>query len=192
MSTLYDFNNAYTDKQQENAHHYFDTYTSLFEKRRQATDVMEIGVREGGSINLWCHYFPQATVYGIEQNSDTLHWELLDEFTGRFTIKFADAYDKMTAESYGAKKFDIIIDDGSHTFENQLQFIQFYFDLLKEDGVMIIEDIQNFDYCEQFKMYVPVEFHDCIRIYDLRGISNQYDDVLFVIDKALKPEPLVP
>ena len=64
--------------------------------------------------------------------------------------------------------------------------------LLKEDGVMIIEDIQNFDYCEQFKMYVPVEFHDCIRIYDLRGINNQYDDVLFVIDKALKPEPLVP
>ena len=59
MSTLYDFNNAYTDKQQENAHHYFDTYTSLFEKRRQATDVMEIGVREGGSINLWCHYFPK-------------------------------------------------------------------------------------------------------------------------------------
>ena len=147
---------------------------------------MEIGVREGGSIKLWLEYFPEAFVYGIELDTECVYWNLLDPFTRRFVIKFADAYDRQTAESYGNKRFDVIIDDGSHTLDDQRRFIEYYFHLLRDDGVMIIEDVQNIEYCKLFYHCVPEQYRECIKVYDLRARTGRSDDVLFVIDKALK------
>jgi hypothetical protein len=39
------------------------------------------------------------------------------------------------------EQFDIIIDDGPHTFETQSYFLTNYLPLLKKDGVLILEDI---------------------------------------------------
>ena len=184
MKTLYELDNIYTDK--GNSHTYFDSYMKIFNDRRNAENVLEVGVREGGSLKLWLEYFPEAFVHGVELSAHYVLWNLLDQFSGRYVINFADAYTKRTVESYGDQKFDIIIDDGSHVVEHQIFFIQNYFDLLKDDGVMIIEDIQNFDHCEFFYYYVPEEYRGCVSIYDLRHENNGYDNVLFVIDKSFK------
>lgn len=184
MKTLYELDNSYTDK--GNVHSYYETYTNLFENRRYVKHVMEVGVREGGSLKLWLDYFPEAIVYGIDSDTECVQWHLLDQFTGRFMVKFADAYDKQTAESYSDTKFDILIDDGSHTLEHQKCFIDYYFDLLKHDGVMIIEDIEKIEYCDVLYNCVPEEYRDCVSVYDLRTRKNRYDDILFVIDKKSK------
>ena len=184
MKTLYELDNSYTDK--GNVHSYYETYTNLFENRRYVKHVMEVGVREGGSLKLWLEYFPEAVVYGIDSDTESVQWHLLDPFTGRFMVKFADAYDKQTAESYGDTKFDIIVDDGSHTLEHQKRFIDYYFDLLKHDGVMIIEDIEKIEYCDVLYNCVPEEYRECVTVYDLRARKNRYDDILFVIDKRSK------
>ena len=184
MRTLFQLDNIYTDK--GNGHTDYDIYTSIFENRRYAKNIMEIGIREGGSLKLWLEYFPFAVVYGIDSDTECVHWHLLDPFTGRVMIKFANAYDRLTAESYGDKKFDIIIDDGSHTLEHQKCFIDYYFDLLKDDGVMIIEDIQDIQYCDALYKCVPEKYRECVSVYDLRNRLGRYDDILFVIDKKSK------
>ena len=47
------------------------------------------------------------------------------------------------------------MDDGSHTEESQLKCIDLYLDLLKDEGVLVIEDIQNFDSIKVFIENIP-------------------------------------
>ena len=170
MNTLFQLDNIYTDKGNSNT--YYDIYTRIYENRRYAKNVMEIGILEGGSLKLWLEYFTFAVVYGIDSDSECVHWHLPDPFTGRVMIKFANAYDRLTAESYCDKKFDIIIDDRSHTLEHQKLFIHFYFDVLKEDVVMIIEDIQNIQ-CVMFYTHVY-----------LKNIVNNFQFTIYAVESV--------
>ena len=76
MNTLFQLDNIYTDK--GNSDTYYDIYTRIYENRRYAKNVMEIGIREGGSLKLWLEYFTFAVVYGIERslsNTWSVHWK---------------------------------------------------------------------------------------------------------------------
>ena len=46
----------------------------------------------------------------------------------------------MDKKSTGTK-FDLILDDGSHNPHDQLFVLNRYIDLLKEDGILLIEDV---------------------------------------------------
>ena len=77
----------------------------------------------------------------------------------------------------------MILDDGPHTLESNCLFIIKYLPLLSENGIMVIEDIQDFKWIEILKQLVPSELKKYIQIYDLRNVKNLYDDILFVINK---------
>jgi hypothetical protein len=82
-------------------------------------------------------------------------------------------------------KFDMILDDGPHSLQSNIDVIVKYLPLLSENGILIIEDIQNFQWINILKQNVPDEYQKYIQIYDLRHIKNRYDDVLFVINKQV-------
>ena len=70
-----------TDKRTNNPgeklyHGYTVLYQSLFENMRNSCkNLLEIGVREGWSHKMWHDYFPKATIYGIDNFSDSVYSE---------------------------------------------------------------------------------------------------------------------
>jgi hypothetical protein len=72
--------------------------------------------------------------------------------------------------------FDIIIDDGSHHFEDQIATFNLLKDRMNAGGIFIIEDV----YCLDQKREEFINLHSNCEIIDNRSILNRQDDVLIV------------
>ena len=81
-------------------------------------------------------------------------------------------------------KCDFMLDDGPHTLESMKQFINLYSQIMTDDGILIIEDVQSWDWIDILKNEVPENLKQYIKTYDLRRIKNRYDDIVFTIDKS--------
>lgn len=77
------------------------------------------------------------------------------------------------------------MDDGPHTLESMKIFINLYSQLLTDNGILILEDVQSWDWIEILKNEVSDDLKQFIKVYDLRSIKNRYDDIVFVIDKNI-------
>ena len=93
----------------------------------------------GASLRMWRDYFPNAQIVGVDIDADILFEE------SRITTAQLDQTDPTSIaqfkETQGDSKFDIIIDDGLHTFNAAKTLFEGFFDLLADDGVYIIEDM---------------------------------------------------
>ena len=129
-------------------HLYTEFYGPLFTPNKEKfTDVLEIGIGAGASLRLWKEFFPKAQIWGI----DNLHYqtsfnikipeEILED--NRMNIYLKDAYsdDQVAELKSTGTKFDLILDDGSHSPHDQLFVLNRYIDLLKESGILLIEDV---------------------------------------------------
>jgi hypothetical protein len=83
-------------------------------------------------------------------------------------------------------KFDFMLDDGPHTLESMKEFIKLYSQVMTDDGILIIEDVQEWDWIEILKNEVPKHLKKFVKTYDLRPNKNRYDDIIFTIDKSNK------
>ena len=81
--------------------------------------------------------------------------------------------------------FDLIIDDGPHTLDSMIFFVTHYLPLLNETGVLVIEDIPDITWINILIQNVPEEYRNFIQIEDLRHVKNRWDDIMFIINKAL-------
>jgi hypothetical protein len=77
-----------------------------------------------------------------------------------------------------------MLDDGPHSLETMIQFINLYSKIMTDDGILIIEDVQSWDWIDTLKNTVPTHLKQFIKIYDLRRNKNRYDDIVFTIDKT--------
>tara|TARA_Y100000389_G_C17419848_1_gene496073 strand:+ start:980 stop:1330 length:351 start_codon:yes stop_codon:yes gene_type:complete len=99
----------------------------------------------------------------------------------------SDAYNKtFVLNNFTDVKFDFILDDGPHTLESQLNFIDLYSPLLSENGILIIEDVQSIKWFDDLSNRTPDYLKKYIKKYDLRKNKNRYDDLVFTIDKLNK------
>lgn len=172
LSSLID--DRITDK--NTTHSYLATYEKLFQpKKETAKNVLEIGICHGGSIKLWSDYFSNATVYGIDIKVDQ---EWLRGYP-RTKLSELDAYREEVVQDFVSKgiKFDVLIDDGPHTKESVVFFAKHYSQILADDGIMIVEDVQDMGWIADFEK-IP---HLDVEVIDLRKTKGRYDDVLFVI-----------
>lgn len=179
--SLVKLDNRYTDK--NTAHSYLPLYDELLKNKKEtATNILEVGVYGGGSIELWSKYFLNANIYGVELNSlNTISRPIINKKNIILLTK-TDAYDLDLLGKFKDIKFDLVLDDGPHSLESQIFFVKHYSKLLKHDGILIIEDIQNI---EHFKILIdntPDEFKNYIKTYDLRKNKNRYDDLVFSIN----------
>jgi hypothetical protein len=136
---LYNENGHVTDKWGKGNHPYLPIYEDLFSKfKDRENNILEIGVYRGDSLNLWAEYFTNSKIYGIDPDT----WQIDIELNPNVRVFKEDAYCLETLKIIRKLgKFQVIIDDGSHMKENQRFVIDHYFDLLTDDGVMIIEDV---------------------------------------------------
>jgi limonene-1,2-epoxide hydrolase len=58
-------------------HHYFDIYHNHFQRfRNQPVKILEIGVFQGGSLQMWKNYFgAEAIVYGVDIDQECKKFE---------------------------------------------------------------------------------------------------------------------
>ena len=63
-------------------------------------------------------------------------------------------------------------------------FIKLYSQIMTDDGILIIEDVQSWDWIDILKNEVPDSLKKYIKVYDLRPNKNRYDDIVLTIDKS--------
>jgi hypothetical protein len=120
-------------------------YLSRYEKRfgllqEREVRLLELGVREGGSLLMWEKYFPQGTICGIDLNPAPANI-----VSDRIVTKVGDQSDTgfltRVASEVAPKGFDIIIDDASHIGAlSKISFDHLFFHHLKSGGYYVIED----------------------------------------------------
>ena len=185
MSLVELANNSRTDK--NTLHSYLPLYdTLLFSKKLTAKNVLEVGIFLGGSIKLWSDYFPNAIVNGVDIMKMSDVWDDIKNNDGIVLFTCTDAYDNLFLQKTFIKKnikFDFVIDDGPHTLYSQIKFIQLYSQVLADDGILIIEDVQDIGWLDILKTCTPDDLKPYIKTFDLRNNKNRYDDIVFVIDK---------
>jgi predicted O-methyltransferase YrrM len=122
-------------------HHYTQLYECLFSPMRlSAKKIFEIGVLEGASLKMFAEYFPSAAVYGIDIK-DTSHLN-----SERIKTFIADQANRTQLNSFIAKygnDFDIILDDGGHSMEQQQVSLAFLFKDVKPGGYYVLEDVHT-------------------------------------------------
>lgn len=158
-------------------HSYVDNvYEELFKEVRHSTKrLLEIGVEGGGSLFMWREYFPNAEIFGIDEKP-------CRQLEGRERIKtfIGDAYQKSMVDLVG-DNFDIIIDDGPHTLKSMLFVIEEYIKKLSPEGLLVIEDFQDFDWTNIVRRKLNDGYE--AEVWDLRKIKGRYDDILMIIRK---------
>ena len=118
----------------------YQSELATFVERGAPVRLLEIGVQNGGSLELWSKYLPAGSVVrGID----------IDEKVGKLTFEGADivafvgdATDGSTVERlFGNARFDIIIDDGSHCSSDVIASFRLLYPHLSHGGKYIIEDL---------------------------------------------------
>lgn len=122
--------------------HYFEIYDRHFSRFR-GTDVhiVEIGVFQGGSLQMWKQYFgPNSKIFGIDINADCkkLEEEQIKIFIGDQEDRtFLKELTKMIL------RIDILIDDGGHTMKQQINTFEEMFSYIDDNGVYLCEDLHT-------------------------------------------------
>ncbi len=121
---------------------YFAIYEKYFSKyRNKPVRILEIGVCDGGSLDLWRMYFgEQAVIFGIDINPDTLRFASENTHIVICNQEDRDALEKRFKDE---PPFDIILDDGGHMPNQQKRSFEALFPLLHPTGVYIVEDVQT-------------------------------------------------
>lgn len=192
MSLLELVDNQRTDK--NTCHSYLELYQTLLEnKKESAKNILEIGIGDyyqgitnGGSIKLWNDFFINANIYALDILPIDTVWDGIKNNKKIILYTSIDAYNEEFVENEFLNKnikFDFILDDGPHSLESMIKFIKLYSQVMTDDGILIIEDIQDWSWIEILRNEVPLHLKQFIQAYDLRYIKNRYDDIVFTINK---------
>ena len=82
------------------------------------------------------------------------------------------------------RKFDIIIDDGPHTLKSQIEFLKLYRNILKPNGILIIEDLQKWGRLGFLPLMLNTPLTYKISLYDLRESKSPNDDLIYSARKT--------
>jgi cephalosporin hydroxylase len=122
--------------------HYFDVYHRHFERfRGKPVTVLEFGVNQGGSLQMWRSYFGRrARIYGvdIDPRCARLGGRRIKVFIGDQEDR---AFLRSIADEIGP--IDVLVDDGGHTMGQQLATFEELYPRMAEDGVFLVEDVQT-------------------------------------------------
>ena len=120
--------------------HYPEIYDKHFTKYRDLPiNILDIGILNGGSLQIWEKYFPRAKIFAIDIDEKCKQYE-----SDRTKIFIGDQADKFFLRNVKAQvpQIDIIIDDGGHRAEQQINTFEEMYYHLKTTGVYLIEDIE--------------------------------------------------
>ncbi len=183
-------------------HNYTTLYSALFDGRRdQPLRFFELGLgtknprlassmgvngKPGASLRGWRELFPQALVYGADIDRSTLFEE------ERIKSFYCDQLDPAVIRELWSHPdlqggVDVVIEDGLHTLEANVSFLEGSLEHLRPGGIYVIEDIDRgklnewFDLLEMIysKRYPSYEF----ALVALPAMSAAGDNNLLIVRK---------
>ena len=118
---------------------YFKSYDHFFSSfiDKEITFV-EIGVLGGGSLFMWREFFgPKARIIGIDLNPNAKKWE-----KNGFEIYIGSQSDEKFWDDIKnkIKGIDILLDDGGHTYDQQIITVEKLLDVMNDGGLIVVED----------------------------------------------------
>jgi len=123
-------------------HHYFEIYHRHFARFRGcAPVVVEIGVAQGGSLQMWRRYFgPGTQIVGVDIDPRCRRFE--DRST---TILIGDQADRRFLAEVRERTphIDILIDDGGHTMTQQITTFEEMYPHIQPNGIYLCEDMNT-------------------------------------------------
>jgi len=178
-------------------HNYTLFYHALFQGMRYKNiNLFELGIgsndvsilsnmgkagKPGASLRGWREYFKNARIYGAdidkkilfkEKNIETFYCDSLSSKSIKDMFNQIDVL------------FDIIIDDGLHTYESNFNFLINSFNNLKSGGYYIIEDVYVIEQFNSIRETLLNDFEiEFIDIYKIPHIRNKIDNNLIIIKK---------
>ena len=182
LSEFYEQLNPKSDKGTE--HDYINGYycNEFTPRKYDLIKIMEIGVLNGESINLWDKYFENAKeIVGVDINI-TQQAKNLIRYVDEILLEEENAYSENYCKTIMNDYFDYIIYDGPHTLKSQIQFIELYFPKLRKGGKLIIEDIQSNSDLQAIENRLN-ELKYKYKVFDLTANKGRYDDILIEITK---------
>jgi hypothetical protein len=167
-------------------HNYTLVYAELFKDIKDtATHFFEMGIgtiNSGASLKGWKEYFTKAHIFGADILEETLFEE------DRITTFHCDQLNTTSIQNmwnyFQGIKLDAIIEDGLHTYEANIHFLEQSIHKVKDGGFYIIEDVQVVE-IHRYEKY----FENCKlkfkkhQILELHNEGNKYDNVLILIKK---------
>ncbi|MGH6839409.1 MAG: hypothetical protein ACREDT_11540 [Methylocella sp.] len=132
-------------------HNYTTVYSVLFKEwRDQPLRIFELGLggndpivpNAGASLRGWRELFPNALVYGADIDRAALLQE------DRIKTFYCDQLDQASIRELWSQPdlqggMDIIIEDGLHTIEANVSFLESSLEQLRPGGIYVVEDIHK-------------------------------------------------
>jgi hypothetical protein len=181
-------------------HNYTTLYSALFEEYLdRPLRILELGLgtnnpkvpfnmsilgHPGASVRGWRDLFPSAFVYGADIDRNILFHE------DRIKTFYCNQLDQAAIRDLWAQPdlqggADIIIEDGLHTFEANISFMEGSLDHLRPGGIFIIEDIER-KWNKRWLEVLESNYSKCrpdyeFALVDLPNSLNDYWNNLLVI-----------
>ena len=110
--------------------------------REKKYNILEIGVQNGGGLWTLKKYFPNASITGLDIAGGCKQYENKEDDVEVFIGSQSDTglLEKIHKDR---GPFDIIIDDGGHTMEQQKTSFSKLFPLINDNGIYVIEDLHT-------------------------------------------------
>ena len=191
MKTLIDYFLEHNGKLSDKWEIYLREYERAFSPFRDLPiRLLEIGVQNGGSLEVWAKYFPNATKFvGCDINPKCGSLIYPDP---RVAIVVGDTTDDKVMHEIKShsENFDLIIEDGSHASGDIIKAFANYFPVLNEGGVFVAEDL-HCSYWKEFDgglfdPYSSVSFFKAlsdILNYEHWGVTRTRKQILLGFEK---------
>ncbi len=123
-------------------HNYTEVYARYFSHlREQPIKFLEIGIYKGASVKLWEDYFKHADLHFID-----ITFQYVQYYSPRSHYHLCNQENPADLQRFLLETggdFDVIIDDGGHTMNQQITSFAVLFPHLKSGGMYIIEDLHT-------------------------------------------------
>ena len=121
---------------------YLDEYSRLFAPyRNMPVQLLEIGIQNGGSLEIWAEYFRNAKkLVGCDVDPACAQIRFA---TTKIEVVVGDANAPETVSKIRsiANQYHLVIDDGSHKSDDIIKSFSNYFDMVREGGLYVAEDL---------------------------------------------------
>lgn len=187
--------------------HYFELYEQYFHKFRfKEPVVLEIGVDNGGSMEMWAEYFGSdddhpCEIIGIDNRLKVTDLDIYGTSILHGEQGDPNFWDKFNQEQ---GPMDIVIDDGSHYSNHQILSFEKLFPHMNDGGIYFVEDTHSsymdtfygelkgswtfIEYCKNIIDTLHEDHYSVTTLYPwmrwIKGI-HFYDSVV-VIEKGLR------
>ncbi len=126
-----------TDKS-STGHWYTRHYEAIFGWMRLNVEALcEVGIGSGGSLLMWRDYFPNAVIYGVDQNHT-------DDMGARIVLHEIEQTDcQLLYDNLHDRKLEIIVEDASHDQDKTMKTLDCLWPILRSRGWYVIEDMNR-------------------------------------------------